>query len=31
MNEGEKNDVYALGGGGRYKLTKRFSLNTEYY
>ena len=31
MNEGEKNDVYALGGGGRYKLTKRFSLNAEYY
>jgi len=31
MGEGEKNDVYALGGGGRYKLTKRFSLNAEYY
>jgi hypothetical protein len=31
LNEGEKNDVYALGGGGRYKLTKRFSLNAEYY
>jgi hypothetical protein len=31
MGEGEKNDVYALGGGGRYKITKRFSLNAEYY
>ena len=31
MGEGEKNDVYALGGGGRYKLSKRFSLNAEYY
>jgi hypothetical protein len=31
LNEGEKNDVYALGGGGRYKLTKRFSLNAEYF
>ncbi|AMR28582.1 hypothetical protein A0257_16750 [Hymenobacter psoromatis] len=31
LNEDEKNDVYALGGGGRYKLTKRFSLNAEYY
>ena len=31
MNEGETNDVYALGGGGRYKLTKRLSLNAEYY
>lgn len=31
INEGEKNDVYALGAGGRYKLTKRFSLNAEYY
>jgi len=30
-NESEKNDVFALGGGGRYKLTKRFSLNAEYY
>jgi long-subunit fatty acid transport protein len=31
MSEGEKNDVYALGGGGRYKLTKRFSVDAEYY
>jgi hypothetical protein len=31
MREGEANDVYALGGGGRYKLTKRFSVNAEYY
>ena len=31
MNEGETNDIYALGGGGRYKLTKRLSLNAEYY
>ncbi|MDJ0363638.1 DUF5777 family beta-barrel protein [Hymenobacter sp. H14-R3] len=31
MNEGENNDIYALGGGGRYKLSKRFSLNAEYY
>ncbi|TDN37333.1 hypothetical protein E4631_00145 [Hymenobacter sp. UV11] len=31
MNEGQKNDVYAIGAGGRYKLTKRFSLNAEYY
>lgn len=31
INEGEKNDVYAIGAGGRYKLTKRFSLNAEYY
>lgn len=31
MGEGENNDVYALGGGGRYKLSKRFSLNAEYY
>ncbi|MGI4833952.1 MAG: DUF5777 family beta-barrel protein [Janthinobacterium lividum] len=31
VNEGEKNDTYALGAGGRYKLTRRFSLNAEYY
>ena len=31
MLEGEKNDLYALGGGGRYKITKRFSVNAEYY
>lgn len=28
---GENNDVYALGAGGRYKLTKRFSVNAEYH
>jgi hypothetical protein len=28
---GEQNDIYALGVGGRYKLTRRFSLNGEYY
>lgn len=26
----DKNDVFALGIGGRYKLTKRLSLNAEY-
>jgi hypothetical protein len=31
MNEGQRNDIYAIGVGGRYKLTKRFSLNAEYY
>ena len=31
VNEGEKNDIYALGAGGRFKLTRRFSLNAEYY
>jgi hypothetical protein len=31
MSEGESNDIYALGGGGRYKLSKRMSLNAEYY
>ncbi|RZK17531.1 MAG: hypothetical protein EOO56_17775 [Hymenobacter sp.] len=31
MRAGEANDVYALGGGGRYKFTKRFSVNAEYY
>lgn len=30
-NYGEKNDIYALGAGARYKLTRRFSLNGEYY
>lgn len=27
----DPNDVYALGAGGRIKLTKRISLNAEYY
>ena len=27
----EKNDVYALGIGGRHKLTKRTSINAEYF
>lgn len=29
--EHESNDVYALGAGGRVKLTRRISLNAEYY
>lgn len=28
---GENNDVISLGAGGRYKLTKRFSVNAEYH
>jgi opacity protein-like surface antigen len=31
LRAGENNDVYALGGGGRYKFTKRFSVNAEYH
>jgi hypothetical protein len=27
----EKNDLFALGVGGRYKLSKRISFNVEYY
>jgi hypothetical protein len=27
----EPNDIFALGGGGRIKLTKRLSFNVEYY
>ena len=27
----EGNDIYAIGAGGRVKLTKRLSLNAEYY
>lgn len=27
----DENDIYALGAGGRIKLTKRLSLNAEYY
>jgi hypothetical protein len=27
----DPNDLYALGAGGRYKITKRVSLNAEYY
>ena len=30
-NPGEENDNIALGAGGRLKLTKRLSLNAEYY
>ncbi|UZR96555.1 DUF5777 family beta-barrel protein [Chondrinema litorale] len=26
-----RNDIFSLGAGGRIKLTKRFSLNAEYY
>lgn len=29
--EGEENDQYAIGAGGRLKLSKRISLNAEYY
>jgi hypothetical protein len=28
---GDKNDVFAIGGAGRIKLTKRLALNAEYY
>lgn len=31
LNSGERNDIFALGIGGRYKLTKRVALNVEYY
>ncbi len=31
VEESDPNDIYALGGGGRLKLTKRISLNAEYY
>jgi hypothetical protein len=27
----DKNDIMALGGGGRYKLTQRTSINAEYF
>jgi opacity protein-like surface antigen len=27
----DKNDVYALGLGGRYRITNRFTLNAEYF
>ncbi|HLN73021.1 MAG TPA: DUF5777 family beta-barrel protein [Prolixibacteraceae bacterium] len=27
----DQNDIFALGAGGRYKLTKRMSVNAEYY
>jgi hypothetical protein len=27
----DPNDIWSLGGGGRFKLTKRISLNGEYY
>jgi hypothetical protein len=30
-SELDKNDLFALGAGGRYKLSKRISLNVEYY
>ncbi|MFY0601474.1 MAG: hypothetical protein JXR03_17500 [Cyclobacteriaceae bacterium] len=29
--EQKKNDIYALGGGGRFKLSQRISVNAEYY
>lgn len=31
VEEQDPNDIYALGAGGRVKLTKRLSLNAEYY
>lgn len=31
IEEEDANDIYALGAGGRIKLTKRISLNAEYY
>lgn len=31
IEEQDPNDIYALGAGGRIKLTKRVSLNAEYY
>lgn len=31
VNDPQKNDIYALGVGGRVKLSKRVSLNMEYY
>lgn len=31
VEEADPNDIYALGAGGRLKLTKRVSLNAEYY
>ncbi len=31
LSEQENNDVFALGMGGRFKLTQRISLNAEYY
>lgn len=31
VEEEDPNDIYALGAGGRIKLTKRVSLNAEYY
>jgi hypothetical protein len=27
----DQNNIFAIGAGGRYKLTKRFSINGEYY
>lgn len=31
IEEADPNDIFALGAGGRIKLTKRLSLNAEYY
>lgn len=31
MTETDDNDVWVLGAGGRYKLSKRLALNAEYY
>lgn len=31
VEEEDTNDIFAIGGGGRLKITKRISLNAEYY
>jgi hypothetical protein len=31
VEEEDPNDIFAIGGGGRLKITKRVSLNAEYY
>ena len=31
QSELDQNDIYAMGAGARYKLSKRLSLNAEYY
>lgn len=31
LTEADDNDIYLLGAGGRYKLSKRLALNVEYY
>ncbi len=31
VEENDENDIYAIGVGGRYKLTNRLAINAEYY